>query len=45
VNSFGVRYYKDIVLIRDEILKLTAMDYLQMPDVKGFFRRKAEEED
>lgn len=40
VNDFGVKYYKDVAAIRDEILKLTSKDYLHMDNVKGFFRSK-----
>jgi hypothetical protein len=43
VNNFGVKHYNEIAIIRDNILKLTTKDYLQMPDVKRFFKSKIEE--
>ncbi len=43
VGNFGVKYYSEIAHNRDEILKLMTKDYLNMSDVKGFYKSKITE--
>lgn len=39
---FGIEKYTKIAEIRDEMLKIMAQDYLDMPKVKSFFKNKIE---
>lgn len=43
ISKFGVENYNKIADIRDEMLKIMAKDYLGMPKVEEFFKRKINE--
>jgi hypothetical protein len=40
INNFGVKNYKKIGLLRDNILEYMKRDYLKMPKVRSFFKSK-----
>lgn len=43
ISNFGVKNYLKIADIRDEIIKIMAKDYLDMPKVESFFKSKINE--
>ncbi|MDT7828619.1 hypothetical protein RQM65_08080 [Pricia sp. S334] len=40
ISKFGVKNYSKIAEIRDEMIKIMAEDYKDMPEVKSFFKSK-----
>jgi hypothetical protein len=43
ISQFGINNYLQIAEIRDEIIKIMAKDYLDMPKVESFFKKKINE--
>jgi hypothetical protein len=43
ISRFGVKNYTKIADIRDEMIKILAIDYLDMPKVESFFKSKINE--
>lgn len=43
ISKFGIKNYSRITSIRDEIIKIMAKDYINMPKVEKFFKSKANE--
>jgi hypothetical protein len=43
ISNFGVENYSKIADLRDEIIKIMAKDYLEMPKVESFFKSKMKE--
>jgi len=43
ISRFGVKNYTKIADIRDEMIKIMAINYLDMPKVESFFKSKINE--
>lgn len=43
ISKFGVKNYSIIADIRNKVVKIMAKDYLDMPEVKSFFKSKIKE--
>lgn len=43
ISEFGILNYAEIANIRDEMIKIIAKDYLNMPNVEAFFKSKINE--